>query len=287
MRALAVPVKSLGHGKSRLSPLLTPLERAALTLAMFEDVLDATHLLDGWETWVVSPDEQVLEIAMARRAHAISEERPSLGAAIQQVEDEATARAAEALAILPADVPLLSHAALVAGLHTLGPVVLAPSSDERGTNLLLRRPPGAIPSRFGHDSFRRHLEEAAERELPTAVVDREELAFDLDEPGDILTVLRARRPGRTLEVCREMDLADRLGPGSDGGDVDQGTIKDFDETARTGTLLTDDGTEIAIDGTSLEGSGILTLRIGQRVKFETEEQGGGGVARSLRLVTFD
>lgn len=69
--------------------------------------------------------------------------------------------------------------------------------------------------------------------------------------------------------------------------MDQGTIKDFDETARTGTLLTDDGTEIAIDGTSLEGSGILTLRIGQRVKFETEEQGGGGVARSLRLVTFD
>ena len=69
--------------------------------------------------------------------------------------------------------------------------------------------------------------------------------------------------------------------------MDQGTIKDFDETARTGTLLTDDRAEIAIDETSLEGSGILTLRIGQRVKFETEEQGGGGVARSLRLVTFD
>jgi len=47
--------------------------------------------------------------------------------------------------------------------------------------------------------------------------------------------------------------------------VDQGTIKDFDEEARTGTVLTDDRVEIAIDGTSLEGSGILTLRIGQRV----------------------
>jgi cold shock CspA family protein len=69
--------------------------------------------------------------------------------------------------------------------------------------------------------------------------------------------------------------------------VDQGTIKDFDETARTGTLLTDDRGEIAIDRTSIEGSGILTLRIGQRVKFETEERDGGRVARSLRLVTFD
>jgi 2-phospho-L-lactate/phosphoenolpyruvate guanylyltransferase len=211
VRALAVPVKSLGDGKSRLSSLLTPLERAALTLAMYEDVLDSTDALEGWETWVVSPDEQVLEIAMGRRAHAIAEERSSLGAAIQQVEDEATARAAEALAILPADMPLLTQASLVAALHTLGPVVIAPSRDERGTNLLLRRPPGAIPSRFGDDSFRRHLEGAAERDLPIAVVDREELAFDLDEPGDILTVLDTRRPGRTLEVCREMDLADRLG----------------------------------------------------------------------------
>jgi cold shock CspA family protein len=69
--------------------------------------------------------------------------------------------------------------------------------------------------------------------------------------------------------------------------VDQGTIKDFDEAARSGTLLTDDRAEIAIDVTSLEGSGILTLRIGQRVKFETEEYDGGRVARSLRLVTFD
>jgi cold shock CspA family protein len=69
--------------------------------------------------------------------------------------------------------------------------------------------------------------------------------------------------------------------------VDQGTIKDFDGGARTGTLLTDDRAEIAIDGASLEGSGILTLRIGQRVKFETEERDGGRVARSLRLVTFD
>jgi cold shock CspA family protein len=69
--------------------------------------------------------------------------------------------------------------------------------------------------------------------------------------------------------------------------VDQGTIRDFDEEARTGTLLTDDRTEIEIDGTSLEGSGILTLRIGQRVKFEIDERNGGRVARSLRLVTFD
>ena len=210
MRAIALPVKSLGDAKSRLSPLLSPLERGALALAMYEDVLEETLALDGWETWVVSADESVLEIAMGRRAHGIAEEHPSLRSAVHQIEEEATARQAEALAIVPADMPLVTSDALKAALHTLGPVVIAPSADERGTNLLLRRPPDAIASRFGPDSFRRHLETAAEHGLPTAVVEREELAFDLDEPGDILTVLEKRRPGRTLDVCRDMDLAGRL-----------------------------------------------------------------------------
>ena len=210
MRAIALPVKSLSHAKSRLSSFLSPLERGALALAMFEDVLDATLSVDGWETWVVSTDESVLEIALGRGARAIAEEGASLPAAIQQVEDEAGARATDALAILHADTPLVTVSALRAALHTLGPVVLAPSTDERGTNLLLRRPPGVVPSRFGPDSFRRHLEAAAERGLPTAVVEREELSFDVDEPGDILTVLETRRPGRTLDVCRDMDLAGRL-----------------------------------------------------------------------------
>jgi 2-phospho-L-lactate guanylyltransferase len=210
VRAIAIPVKSLGDAKSRLSSLLTRLERGALALAMYEDVLDVTLAVDGWETWVVSADESVLEIAMGRSAHGIVEEGPSLRSAVQQVEAEAAARQAEALAILHADTPLVTAEALRAALHTLGPVVIAPSADERGTNLLLRRPPGAIASRFGPDSFRRHLETAAERGLPTAVVERDELSFDLDEPGDILTVLETHRPGRTLDVCRDMDLAGRL-----------------------------------------------------------------------------
>ena len=211
MRAIALPVKSLGYAKSRLASVLAPLERGALALAMFEDVLDAALGVDGWETWVVSSDETVMEIALARGVTmAIPEEGATLAAAIGQIETEAADKSLHALAILHSDTPLVTADALRAALHTLGPVVIAPSVDERGTNLLLRRPPGAIPSRFGADSYRRHLEAAAERGLPIAVVERDELAFDLDDPGDILTVLEVRRPGRTLDVCRELDLGARL-----------------------------------------------------------------------------
>jgi cold shock CspA family protein len=69
--------------------------------------------------------------------------------------------------------------------------------------------------------------------------------------------------------------------------VEQGTIRDFDEKDRKGTLLTDGRTEVVIDADSLDASGILTLRIGQRVKFETEERDGATVARSLRIVTWE
>jgi cold shock CspA family protein len=68
--------------------------------------------------------------------------------------------------------------------------------------------------------------------------------------------------------------------------VAQGTIKDFDLAALSGSLLMDDHTDVAIDAASLEGSGILTLRLGQRVNFELEDVEGRAVARGLRLVTF-
>ena len=210
MRVIALPVKSLDEAKSRLEPVLSPLERAALTLAMLEDVMDATLGLTGWETWVISPDEAVLEVAAVRGAVAVTEERPTLTGAISQLEEEAMDRGAGALAVLLPDTPFATTAALTIALHTLGPVVVAHSSDETGTNLLVRRPPAVIRAVFGRDSYRRHLQAAAEAGVPSAVVDLPELTFDLDRPDDILTVLQARRRGRTHEVCRDLQGRARL-----------------------------------------------------------------------------
>ena len=67
----------------------------------------------------------------------------------------------------------------------------------------------------------------------------------------------------------------------------QGTIKEYDESSHSGSLLMEDRTEIGIDATSLEGAGIRTLRIGQRVKFDLADEGGRKVARTLRIVTID
>ena len=67
----------------------------------------------------------------------------------------------------------------------------------------------------------------------------------------------------------------------------QGTIKDYDDEGKTGSLLMDDRREVAIEATSVGDEAIRTLRIGQRVKFDLDETGDGLVARDLRIVTFD
>jgi cold shock CspA family protein len=68
--------------------------------------------------------------------------------------------------------------------------------------------------------------------------------------------------------------------------VTQGTIKLYDLETRTGSLLLDDRSEVVIDPASLEGSGLRSLRIGQRVSFDLSDQGGRRTARNLRIVTF-
>jgi 2-phospho-L-lactate guanylyltransferase len=210
VRIVAVPVKSLSRAKTRLRPQLTALERGALTLAMLEDVLDAAQAVPGWETWVVSPDEVALEIAARRGARPVAEDKPPLANAIRQAEALAREAEATALAIVPADLPLVTAETLGQALHTLGAVVLAPSADGGGTSLLLRRPPRSIPARFGPDSFRRHLELAEARGLPVSVIERRELSFDVDRPDDILTLLADGRGGRTRAVCLDMDLGSRI-----------------------------------------------------------------------------
>ncbi len=67
----------------------------------------------------------------------------------------------------------------------------------------------------------------------------------------------------------------------------QGTIKEYDEKAGTGSVLLEDRREVAIDAGSIGDPAILTLRLGQRVRFDIVEDGGRDLAKDLRLVTFE
>lgn len=67
----------------------------------------------------------------------------------------------------------------------------------------------------------------------------------------------------------------------------QGTVKTYDDDTKAGSLLLDDGTEIAIDAISTQHSELRALRLGQRVRLDVDELDGVSVARRLNIVTFE
>lgn len=215
MQVIAVPVKSLEAAKSRLAPALSLAERAVLTLALFEDVLDACRAQTGWDVWVVSPSEAVLELSARRGARPIPERGRGLLQAVRQVEESVPGRWSR-LAVVLADLPLLTPGALAAALSlgAGGPVMAAPASSDGGTNLLLRRPPSIIPARFGPSSFARHRAEADRRRIPFREAPIPELGFDLDRPADLARLLGEKRSCRARAACLEMGLEARLAVGA-------------------------------------------------------------------------
>jgi len=62
----------------------------------------------------------------------------------------------------------------------------------------------------------------------------------------------------------------------------QGTVKSFDATTRSGTLVDDTLAEFAYDEAAFIFSGLRELRIGQRVRFERD----GAAISQLNIVSL-
>lgn len=66
----------------------------------------------------------------------------------------------------------------------------------------------------------------------------------------------------------------------------QGTIKHFDITTNTATIMLDSQEELPVDAETFAASGLLELRMGQRVRFEVEGSGEERRVHGLTLVSF-
>ena len=62
----------------------------------------------------------------------------------------------------------------------------------------------------------------------------------------------------------------------------QGTVKYFDVTTGTGTILLDDQRELPFDAETFSATGLYELRLGQRVRFEAT----GDRIVALDIVSF-
>jgi 2-phospho-L-lactate guanylyltransferase len=187
-----VPVRSLRHGKTRLSPVLDNEVRQALLRGTANRVVAAAVESGLIETvLVVSPDGETLSWAagMGPAVEAVpqAEHRLGLNGAIDAGRAWALERGASTLLSLFADLPLIVADDIRGLVARSEPVVLGADRRGEGTNALLLRLAGRGPEfrfAFGEGSLAKHLEEARRLGLYAAVHDAPGIAFDLDTPDD-------------------------------------------------------------------------------------------------------
>jgi 2-phospho-L-lactate/phosphoenolpyruvate guanylyltransferase len=194
-----VPVKTLGEAKRRLAPALAPAQRRRLVLTMLEDVLGLLGQVDAIaRILVVTPDADVASIATARGAVVVGEERcgGDLNAAVRLGLAYARSQGADRALVVPADVPLATHAEMLSVLTSVSDdparqVAIVPSADGEGTNALLLAPPDVLRPEFGEGSFVRHVAQAVALGLDFRVLRLPGLGTDIDQPRDLARLAAA------------------------------------------------------------------------------------------------
>lgn len=197
-----VPVKALERAKSRLAGILSPAERRDLALLMLRRVLavlgtrrppaphpgSADTPLALAEIWLLSSDEQVLALAAETGARPLPDRADDLNAALEQARVAVAEAGADALLVVPADLPTMTPADVSRLLDALAggaEVVIAPDGANQGTNALALRLPSPLVFQFGRDSFTRHLADAARLHLDAAIIHSPTLALDVDTPESL------------------------------------------------------------------------------------------------------
>src|SRR5262247_3892693 len=185
-----------------------------LCFDVLKQVLKARGLV---ETYVVTGDSKVAEIATSHGAQLIREEvEKGETDAVDFARRELKQLKREAVLIIPGDMPLVRNADIEEVLAQVPEgsccpfALLVPSHDRMGTNALLLAPPDIIKLRFGYDSFTYHMSQLSAQGLPLRFIENERLALDIDEPKDLERFLSfGFEDGESTRAVRAM-LADQV-----------------------------------------------------------------------------
>ena len=179
---MLIPVKAFGQAKGRLHLAMDARQRAALARAMAERVLAAAGPLP---VAVVCDDTDVAAWARSLGALVVWEPGRGLNEAVEAGVEHLVAIGAAQVTVAHADLP---RAADLAQVGEADGITLVADRFGNGTNVIVV--PGGAGFRFsyGPGSFSRHVLEAERLGLPYRILDRPDLAWDIDEPDDVVPV---------------------------------------------------------------------------------------------------
>jgi len=213
VRIVLIAAKELAFAKTRLGSRLGAEERKVLAEAMFRDVLAAAvsaRLAD--HVAVISSDRMLLELARGAGALAIDEEFPrGLNTAVRLATGALISAGARAVVTLLSDIPLVTGEdidAVIESMPDAPGVVLVPSRDRTGTNMIARTPGDVLATRFGSNSLARHLGECRRLKLACELVNLPRPAVDLDLVADLLEFMREPSATNTFRQLARLGLAE-------------------------------------------------------------------------------
>jgi 2-phospho-L-lactate guanylyltransferase len=140
--------------------------------------------------WVVSSDPLVCNLAIHHGAQPLHDPTTTMNAALDVARTHSMQTGADALLVIPADLPLLArddvaHLARSLTAATCSTCIIAPNRDSSGTNALGLTLPTRLPFLFGSNSFTRYKETAHMLALQVQVYHSSTLALDIDTPEDL------------------------------------------------------------------------------------------------------
>jgi 2-phospho-L-lactate guanylyltransferase len=187
-----IPVKPAAQGKQRLSAALDSRERRQLVEIMLERVVAAVRGVHMLDAVCILTSEQSL---VPRGAQHIEDRSSDVNTALALAATALCERGAEAMLVLPGDIPLVTSSDIEGILALAEPrrMVVVPDSTRSGTNALLLAPPTLVVPRFGPGSLAAHLAAAFEVGTRAIVLECANIARDIDEPRDIAWLLEDSR----------------------------------------------------------------------------------------------
>jgi 2-phospho-L-lactate guanylyltransferase len=178
-RWVLVPIKAFGAAKQRQGRVLDGSDRELLVREMAAHVLAAANPLP---VCVACDDHDVADFAEEHSALVCWTPGLGLNGAVEAGVAALAERGAVYVTVVHGDLPTASG---IGDLEHFDGVTIAPDRRRTGTNLLRVPTASGFIMQFGHDSLREHVAECERRSLETWILDRDDLAFDVDEPEDL------------------------------------------------------------------------------------------------------
>ncbi len=181
-RAVLIPVKAFSRAKRRLGDTIDIHQRAELAMAMADHVVSAARSLP---VAVVCDDNAVAEWARSRGVLVIWEPGRGLNGAVEAGVAYLRAEGVAHVTVSHADLPRASGLDRVGELDAIS---LVPDRVGNGTNVIALPSDAGFRFSYGPGSFARHRFEAERTGLPVRVLDRPDLAWDVDLPDDLASL---------------------------------------------------------------------------------------------------